>query len=177
MKDAEIHGKDSTGVIRVIRTDASGRMSAGASGIARTTNPTAVADGADVSASFDSLGRQLVTPYQVRDLVRTAYVQLTNGTETTLLAGAAGAFFDLVSVTCANTSSAALGALTDVDIDFRDATGGGVVASIVVQDQDTQTINFPVPIPQNTAAATWTAKMDDVTGTTVNVTALFIRNV
>ena len=72
MKDAEIYGKDSTGVIRVIRTDASGRMSAGASGIARTTNPTAVADGADVSASFDKVGRQLVWPFQVRDLIATA---------------------------------------------------------------------------------------------------------
>lgn len=175
MKDTEIYGEDSSGNYRPFRTDSNGNV--GTSGVARTTNPTPVSDGSAVSASYDSLGRQIVTPYQVRDLVRTAYVQLTNGTETTLLAGVAGAFFDLVSVTCANASSAALGALTDVNIDFRDATGGGVVASIVVQDQDTKAISFPVPIPQNTAAATWTAKMDDVTGTTVNVTALFIRNV
>ena len=131
MKDIEVSGNTITG---------SAPVKIG--GIVRTTNPTATLDGDRVSASFDSLGRQLVTHYQVRYLVKTAYVQLSNGTETTLLAGAAGAFFDLVSITCANTSSAALGAATDVDIDIRDATGGGVVASIVVQDQDTKTINF-----------------------------------
>ncbi len=175
MKDAEVYGKDTGGTYRNLRVTTLGELLTG--GVARTTNPTAVADGAAVSASFDKVGRQLVVPFQMRELVRTAYVALSNGTETTLLAGSAGEFFDLVSITCANTSAAALGASTDVDIDIRDATGGGVVASIVVQDQDTKTISFPVPVPQNTAATTWTVDMDDVTGTTVNISALFVRNI
>ena len=146
-------------------------------GIARTTNPTAVTDGDRVSASYDALGRQLVTPYQVRSLVSTAYAVLSNGSETTLLAGSAGVFLDLVTVTFANTSSAALGAATDVNINIRDATGGGIIASVVIQDQDTKTISFPVPIPQNTAGGSWTLQMDDVTGTVVNVSAIFTKNV
>src|SRR3989338_2643894 len=55
-------------------------------GVARQTNPTAVADAAAVTASFDDLGRQVITPYQVRDLVKTAYITVTTGVETTLLA-------------------------------------------------------------------------------------------
>ena len=66
-------------------------------GVARQTNPAAVADAAVVTASFDDLGRQVITPYQVRDLVSTAFVALANGTETTLLAagGAGGYLFPL----------------------------------------------------------------------------------
>ena len=170
MKDAEIHGKDSTGVIRVIRTDASGRMSAGA--IARTTNPTAVADGADVSASFDKVGRQLVWPFQVRDLIATASALLSTGTETTLLAaGAAGVFHDLLEITASNNSTVAQ------VVSIRDATAAGVVRTITAEANKSVSMRFPVPVIQNTAAAIWTVDMDDVTGTTITIDAIFIKNV
>src|SRR3990167_3502290 len=111
-------------------------------GLARQTNPTAVADGAAVTASFDDLGRQVITPYQVRDLVYTANVSTTTGIETTLLAAVAGANLDCVQVVCANTSDAA------VDVDFRAVTAGAVEFSVTVPADSTAGFIPAVPWPQ-----------------------------
>ena len=146
-------------------------------GIARTTNPTAVSDGADVRGSFDKVGRQITVPYQVRELVSTAYTSLTNGTEATLLASPAGAFSDLYMITMTNISTAALGTATAANIDVRSATGGGILFSATIPDDDTRSFKFNPPIPQNVAADTWTVDMNDITGTTVQISALFVQNV
>jgi hypothetical protein len=142
-------------------------------GIARITNPTAVGAGDVVKATFDDVGRLITYPYQVRDLIATAFASPSTGIETTLLAGAAGVFFDCIMVTFANQSSAA------VDMDVRDATGGGVVASVTIPADSTTGWAPAVPYPQNAAADTWTVDNTgtDVSGTTVNVTGLFVRNV
>lgn len=145
--------------------------SAQVQGLARQTNPTAVANAAAVISSFDDLGRQVMTPYQVRDLVITAYVALANGTETALLEGAASTLHDLVHVICANTSDAT------VDLDFRSGTVGSVVFSLTVPADATAGFVPAVPLPQTEAAQAWTVDMADVTGTTVNISALFIKNV
>lgn len=142
-------------------------------GIARTANPTAVAANDVVKATFDTVGRMVTTPYQIRGLIATAYVSVSTGIETTLLAGSSGVFHDCVMITFANQSSAA------VDIDIRDATAGGVVASITIPADSTAGWAPAVPYPQNVAADTWTVDNtgSDVSNTTVNVTALFIKNV
>ena len=140
-------------------------------GIARTANPTAVAANDVVSATFDDLGRMVIVPHQVRDLVTTAYLSLANGTETSLLAGAASTFHDLVYIMAANQSDAA------VDIDFRSGTAGSVVFSVTVPADATAGVAPPVPIPQTEVAQAWTADMADITGTTVTISALFIKNV
>jgi hypothetical protein len=144
------------------------------SGVARQTNPTAVADAAVVKASFDDLGRQVITPYQVRDLVSTAYSTITTGIETTLIAAAgAGVFLDCVEIVCANTSDAA------VDIDFRSVTAGNVEFSITVPADSTAGKVPAVPWPQGNPNNNWTSDVagSDVSGTTVNISALFIRNI
>ena len=172
MKDAEIHGKDSTGNIRPIRVGTDGKIGIGTGGIARTTNPAAVADGADATPSFDKVGRQLVWPFQVRDLIATASASLSTGTETTLLAaGAAGVFHDLLEITASNNSTVAQ------VVSIRDATTAGVVRTITAEPNKSVSMTFPVPVIQNTAAAIWTVDMDDVTGTTITIDALFIKNV
>lgn len=140
-------------------------------GIARTANPTAVSGGQVVKAAFDKLGRQLVRPLQVRDLIQTAYATLTNGTETTLKASPASTFLDLVYILGANNSDAA------VIVDIRAGTANGVVASITVPPNGTAGVSLSVPIPQDTAAATWTADMPDITGTTVYLSALFSQEI
>jgi len=140
-------------------------------GIGRTANPTAVAGGDMVSATFDDLGRQLVRPVQVRDLIATAYVSLTTGTETTLLAASAGVFHDCISIMCANQSNVA--ALVDI----RSVTAGNVVASIVVPAGSTAGVTFAVPYPQDATGNNWTADLEDITGTTVDITALFTKEV
>jgi hypothetical protein len=143
------------------------------SGIARQTNPTAVADAAAVKASFDDLGRQVITPYQVRDLVRTAYLSTSTGIETTLLAAVAGANLDCVQVVCANTSDAI------VDIDFRSVTAGSVEFSVTVPADSTSGFIPAVPWPQVNTGNNWTADVAgaDISNTVVNISALFVQNV
>lgn len=140
-------------------------------GIARTANPTAVAANDVVKATFDKIGRQIIRPVQVRDLINTAYVSLTTGTETTFLAGVASTFLDLIYVMGTNNSDAA------VTVDLRSATGGGIVTSIRIPANGTAGVSLNVPIPQNVAADTWTADLPDITGTTVTLSALFSREV
>ena len=142
-------------------------------GIARTTNPTAVADNDVVKSSHDSVGRQLIRPVQVRGLMATAYISLANGTETTLLAnGGAGVFHDLVFISATNNSTVA------VQVDIRDATAGGVVQTLLIP-ASTGPVGFalPVPWPQGNANNNWTADMGDITGTTVYLSALFSKEV
>lgn len=142
-------------------------------GIARTANPTAVAGGDVVKSSHDDLGRTLTRPVQVRDLTVTAYVSLSNGTETTLLAASAGSFHDLVYVMAANNSDAA------VTLDIRPVTAGNIVMSIQVPANGTAGVACPVPYPQSASDTgnNWTVDMADITGTTVYISALFSREV
>ena len=143
-------------------------------GVARTTNPTAVDNVDRVDASYDDLGRQLVVPHQVRDLVFTAQAATSTLAEVTLLAGVAGVFHDLVEITCANNTS------SSVRLSLRSATGGGVVKTFNILAVDTIQQTFPVPLPQDVAADTWTiqnAGSGDTSTTDITVSALFIRNV
>jgi hypothetical protein len=138
---------------------------------ARTSNPTAVGNGDAVRAMADDVGRQVMRPVQVRDLTATAYISLANGTETTLLAAAAGVYHDLVYVMGANQSDAA------VTVDFRDVTAGGVVLSLQIPANATSGIAPSVPLPASHTGNNWTADMGDITGTTVDITALFSKEV
>ena len=142
-------------------------------GIARTANPTAVTAGDRVSATYDDIGRQVMRPLQVRDLLTTAYATLSTNSETTLLASGAGVFNDLLYIAFANTSAGA------VDIDIRDATGAGILATFTAPADSTTGVSLAVPIPQNVAADTWTVDFNtaDVSNTTVYVNALFSKEV
>lgn len=141
-------------------------------GVAMTTNPTAVTDGQRANIRTDKIGRPVMTPIQVRDLRATAYATLSTNTETTLLAGIASTFLDLVYIAFANTSSGAIA------IDLRDATTGGIVATFNCPAEATQGIALSMPIPQNVAADTWTVDFNDadISNTTVFVNALFAKN-
>lgn len=140
--------------------------------MARTTNPTAVADGADVRPKADKLGRALMRPVQVRDLIATAYVALANGTETTLLAGAAGVFQDLIMITATNNSTAA------VQLDIRAVTAGNIIHTMYLP-ATTGPVGFApsVPWPQDATGNNWTIDMGDFTNTTVYVSALFSKEI
>lgn len=140
-------------------------------GIARTTQPTAYADGDRSNFASDKLGRQLTRPLQIRDLISTAYVSLTTGTEATLLAASAGNFLDLISVVGANQSTAA------VQVDIRAVTAGNVVMTLYIPAQSTAGAVMQIPWPQDATGNNWTVDMPDITGTTVNVSALFTKEV
>lgn len=136
-------------------------------GIARTANPTAVAAGDRVSATYDDLGRQVMRTLQVRDLIQTAYVSVTNGTETTLRAGVAGAFLDCIAVMCSNNSDAA------VSLDIRPVTAGNIVHTIRIPANGTAGWAPPIPWPQSDTGNNWTVDGPDETGRTITVSALF----
>lgn len=136
-----------------------------------TTNKTAKADGSDIRAKTDKIGRQVFRPHQVRDLMATAYVSIANGTETTLRAAVAGAYLDLVYILGTNNSDAA------VQVDFRAVTGGNIVTSLVIPPYGTVGLASPSPIPQADTGNNWTADLPDITGTTVTLSALFAQEV
>lgn len=143
------------------------------SGESRTTNPTAVADGDVVREMNDDVGRRVMQPLQVRDLLQTAHATVSNITETSLLAGSSGVFHDLIFITAANNSDAA------VTIDVRQTTGGTVQLVLTIPANDTASIAPPTIVPQDHADATWTfrnSSSDDST-TTIDVTGLFATNV
>jgi len=140
-------------------------------GIARTANPTAVAANDRVSATFDTIGRQIMRPLQVRGLLATAYTSLTTGTETSLLAGATSTYHDLVWIMGANQSDVA------VLVDIRSTTGGNVLLSLEIPANSTAGIAPPIPYPASDVGASWTLDMDDITGTTVDITALFSKEI
>lgn len=138
-------------------------------GHGRQTNPTPSVNGNRVELMLDDLGRVVFVPFNVRDLHQTAAVTLTTGTSSALLTGSAGVFLDLVHVTMANTSDGAV----NVEL-YQDGTR---MEACSIPARDTKVISYSTPIPQGTAGATWNADMEDVTGTTVYVDALFVKNV
>lgn len=172
--DAQVR-LDAGGNIRVAGTvehdaaDAQGPVKIGAQ--ARTTNPTAVSDADRVNVIADDIGRVVNYPYQVRDLVATAQASLTTGTTQTLLAAASGVFNDLISITASNSSDQA------ATFDITEGNGGGVTVKFRVPANNTISLNFPAPIPASAANETWYADLEDITGTTVTVSAVFIKNV
>lgn len=143
-------------------------------GIARTANPTAVGNADRVSATYDDLGRQLIIPHQVRDLVATAYAQTATLAPVTLLSGAVGVFHDLLHITAANESGVA------VNLDVRAVSAGSVVNTIQLAANATETITLPVPYPQQDSGNDWTIQnggAGDISNTVVSVTALFVKNI
>lgn len=141
-------------------------------GQARTTNPTAVADADRVNAMFDDVGRQVVVPHVVRDLITHATTTISaSTTETTVLAaGAAGVFHDVLCVWVANTSG------TAARLDFRDATAGTIRFSMYVPAGDMRGFAPPIPVTQASAANNWTAQ-SSASVTDLRVFVLAAKNV
>lgn len=141
--------------------------------MARTTLPTAVADGADVRPKADKLGRLLTRPIQVRELISTAYATLSTQAETTVLAATAGFFQDLIMVTATNASAAAW------KVDFRAVTGGNIIHTMNVP-AGTGPIGWapPTPWPQDATGNNWTATISsgsDVSNANLFISGLFTK--
>ena len=138
-------------------------------GIARKTNPTETIDGRPVQASYDKVGRQMTCPYQVRDLISTAFASLTTGTKTQLISGVSGAYLDLIQVSCYNNSDAA----TVVTLTDESTT----VRTIPVPANNVTHVNYQIPLKQSAKGVAWYADLPDITGTTVEVTAEFSQEI
>ena len=141
-------------------------------GISRTTNPSATGDGSVVDASYDDLGRSLIRPIQIRDLIATAYVAASTGTETTLLAASVGVYHDLIYILASNNSTVAIG------LDLRAVTAGNIQMHLEIPANGVTGVSLPVPLPgmlTDGSGNNWTIDLPDVTGTTVYVSALFSK--
>lgn len=136
---------------------------------ARTTTPTAVANGDVVRLQADDQGRLIVEPHAPRDRVTTNRIALTTTTETTLIAaGGAGVFRDLVSLVLSNESAA------ETRVDIRDSSAGTIRYSVdLAADGGGAVINLPVPHPQATANNAWTAQLS-AASSTVYISAITV---
>lgn len=137
--------------------------------VAMTTLPTAAADAGIIYQKSDKLGRTLNRPVNVRELIATAYASITTGTEVTLLTATAGQYLDLIYAMATNSSDAA------VTVDLRAVNAGNIETSIRVPANGTAGVALPVPIPQSATGNAWTAKIPDITGTTVTISTLFSK--
>ena len=142
-------------------------------GEARTSLPTAVANGDTVRLQADDDGRLVTQPMAPRDMINTSTnrVALTSTTRTVLVAaGGAGVFNDLVSLTMSNESA------TEVRVDVFDLnTGGTAIFSVdLAADGGGATINLPVPYPQATANNAWDVQLSAAVST-VYITGICVE--
>ncbi len=143
----------------------------GIGGQARTTNPTAVADGQRVEATFDKLGKQ-ITVGAIRTLKGDQQTSISASTsETTIVTAVASTFLDLYGLILANTGA------TTTKVTIRDDTGGTIRAVLEVPTLETRGFMLPVDSGFNQAVVNkpWTAQCGSST-TALEVTALFVKN-
>lgn len=129
------------------------------------SNPVPVSQQA-LSSSTDSV---VTKPINVRGSLSTAYATISTDAATTLIAASAGNYLDLVWITGANQSDGA------VLLDVRDVSGGNVVMSFEIPANATSGVAPATPFPQGNQGNAWTIYWgdSDITGTTVDVSALF----
>lgn len=168
-------GSNTVGTMSVIGNVASDSVDSGnpikIGGQARTSNPTAVAEGDRVNAIFDKLGKQ-ITVGAVRELKAQQYTSIYNSTATTTIvtAGAAGVFNDVYGIVITNrTASANI-------VTIQDAPSGAVDLIFEVPAADTRGLMLPVDsaIPQDGAATSWVAKCSSAGS--IEVTVLYVKN-
>ena len=129
-------------------------------GEARTTTPTAVADGDAVRLQADDQGRLVVVQNAPRDLVSTVRITLTTTTETNLVAATASEFHDMTFLVLSNESA------TEVRVDIRDNTAATPVMSIdLAADGGGAVLSFNTPWPQGLVNDNWTAQLSAAVST------------
>ena len=118
-------------------------------------------------------GIQIVQPFEVSGAFVSAAATLTTGTATSLATGDADYYLDLVEIMFSSTSTVALGT---ANFSIALINGGETYRTFVMgEGQDVVQCTFPAPLRQNEKNTPWNVDMDDVTGTTVNVYATFVK--
>jgi len=157
-------------------------------GVARTSHPENAVEGQHVIPTYDKVGRSIVQPFCMREMIATAVATLllndaTHGAdpdnETELIAGDADYFLDPYYIYGANASDAA------VRIAFRAGAGGADIIELDIPANGVSILNPPLPYPQSEVDQAWyvdwavndnIADVDDVTNTVTTVGGYFIRN-
>ena len=118
-------------------------------------------------------GIQVIQPYEVSGAFVTASASLTNGTAASLVTGDSDYYLDLVEIMLSSTSTVALGTANFSIALINDGTTYRTF--VMGEGQDVVQCTFPAPLMQNVKNTPWNVDMDDVTGTTVNVAATFVK--
>jgi hypothetical protein len=140
-------------------------------GLAKTVNPTAVADGQRVNGTFDKQGK-LIAVGAIRQLKGVQKTSITTTTETTVVtAGGANVFNDVYAIVVTNKSA------TAVFVDFKDATAGTTRLTLAAPASDTRGFTVPVDsaMVQAVAANNWTATVSSAV-TSIEITMLYVAN-
>lgn len=121
-------------------------------GIAYTSAlPTAVTNAQRVNAFFDKNGRAIVANSPREFIVDGAQTLTATTTETTILAGAANTYHDLIWASCTNESP------TEVRIDWRDATADAAPKLRMDLAPDGGGSNMALPkLKQDAVNSNWT---------------------
>lgn len=115
----------------------------------------------------DSQGRQFIAMHDVRGAIVTGFAVLNTGTITQLVAGDTDYFLDVIELMCSNNSTVGVG----IDL----VNDGSIKRHIDIPASTTLQFQFDAPLKQQTKSVPWNVDMDDVTGTTVQVGAMFIK--
>lgn len=115
----------------------------------------------------DKQGKQFVALHDVRGAFVTASASLTSGTASELLSGDADYFLDVIEVTFANNSNATASIALKND--------GSTVRTITATANGTVQLQFDAPLEQPVKNTPWNVDMEDITGTTVSIGAVFMK--
>lgn len=140
-------------------------------GQARTTNPTAVADGDRVNATFDKLGKQVVVG-SIRDLKDGEHTVITSSTaETTIATAVASTFLDLYGLVIDNSSA------TVCTVTIKDSTAGTTRFTFTVPGGDTRGFMLPESAARKQSAVNnnWTATCGTSVAS-ISITTMYVKN-
>ena len=138
-------------------------------GVAKTAQPTAVTDGQRSNILTDKLGRVIVAPGHIRDLVTNTTTAITGTAETTVVAAVAATFNDLSTLVITNAAN------QSTVVTVRDATAGTARAVFNLAANGGVVLNLPVPWKQTAVNNNWTVQQ---TGTgTINIFAIAVQNI
>lgn len=120
---------------------------------------------------MDPQGRIFIAQHDVRGAIVTANASVTKSDDpiTSLIAGDADYFLDIIEITLANSST--VGAGVDIGND------GTIIRHFDIPASSTLQLMFDAPLKQITKNIPWTVDMTgtDVTGTTISVGAMLIK--
>lgn len=125
----------------------------------------------DAISSVNVTNTVTVAPIAARGSRATAYASITADAETTVVAGVASTYLDLVYVMAANQSDAA------ITLDFACGASGATVLSLEIPANATAGVAPATAVPMPEVAQQWVVRFadSDTTGTTVDITALFAK--
>lgn len=139
--------------------------------IAKTANPTAASDGNLVGILADKLGKQVTSPFTIRDLAADQTTSITSTTAATIIVTAdASNMLDIVSMTLTNTSA------TGTEVSLYNDDGTTLRWTGYAPANDMRGIVFSSPFKQTAVNKAW--KMITVTSiASLKVTVQFVKNI